>query len=237
MLAGPAAPFGPLSLVVDGLEAALDRLVAGSPVLVVPGRSLVLEGASISLERTRTRAMITLDDGVVASAPAVRAAAAVARAALPELAPAIASGVAALADGLLPEGVRALAGLGEGLTPAGDDVVAGYAAAVFALGRRTPTPISVLAGARAAPLGLAYLRCAERGELPDAAARLLLAIRRGSPAGVEAGLSGLHTWGASSGSAIAWGMIAGVARCLTVSAGDPLVTSSPIAVTQAPSRS
>jgi hypothetical protein len=216
MLAGPAAPFGPLSLVVEGIEEALDELAAGSPARLVAGQSLVLDSASISLERTRPRAMIALDHGVLASAAAVGAAAVAARAALPELAAPIMGGVKALAAGLLREGARALAGAGEGLTPAGDDVLAGYAAAALALGRPTPTAVSALAARRAAPLGLAYLRCAERGELPDVAARLLLAIRRGSHAGVEAALPGLEAWGASSGSAIAWGMTTAASRHLTV---------------------
>jgi hypothetical protein len=213
MLADPDVPFGPLSLVVRGMGDALDELAAGSRVRVVAGQWLRLENASISLERTRTRVTIALDDGVVASAAAVGAAAAAAREALPDPAPPIMHGVAALAAGRLRESVHKLAGLGEGLTPAGDDVLAGYAAAVYALGTsRGAAPVSALAAARASPLGLAYLRCAERGELPDVGARLLRAIRRGSVAAVQAALPSLQSWGASSGSALAWGMTAAVAR-------------------------
>jgi hypothetical protein len=218
MLAGAAVPFGPLSLVVEEVEEALGTLVAGSAARVVAGQGLTVEHVSISLQRTRTRSTLELDHGLVASAAASGDAAAAARAALPELAPPIMSGIAALAAGRLREGVRALAGLGEGLTPAGDDVLAGYSAALFALGRSREgggVPASALAAPRASPLGLAYLRCAERGELPDLAARLLLAIRRGVAEAVQAAVVDLEAWGASSGLGLAWGITAAVAHYLS----------------------
>jgi hypothetical protein len=223
MLAGAAVPFGPLSLVVEELEEGLDTLVAGSVVRVVAGQRLTVENVAISLQRARTRAMLELDDGLVAPAAAIGDAAAAVRAALPELAPPIMSGIAALAAGRLREGVRALAGLGEGLTPAGDDVLAGYSAALVALGRSGDgdgVAASALAGPRASPLGLAYLRCAERGELPDLAARLLLAIRRGFAEAVQTALVDLEAWGASSGLGLAWGMTAAVAHCLSTAPID-----------------
>jgi hypothetical protein len=76
--------------------------------------------------------------------------------------------------------VQELAGRGEGLTPVGDDVLAGFAAMRHALGR----PVCIDKG-RCSPLGRAYLCCAERGELPEAP---------------------LSRWGATSGTAMLWGM-------------------------------
>jgi hypothetical protein len=67
--------------------------------------------------------------------------------------------------------------------------------------------LSALAAGRASPLGLAYLRCAELGELPDAGARLLSAIRRGSAVDALASVDRLRDWGASSGVALGWGIV------------------------------
>ena len=109
---------------------------------------------------------------------------------------------AAIADAA----VAALAGRGEGLTPAGDDVLAGAAAWWHADG--AAPRLGARAAARSSPLGLAYLRCAERGELPDAAARTLAAIRAGDAALAGRRARGLARWGASSGAAILWGVAA-----------------------------
>jgi Protein of unknown function (DUF2877) len=105
--------------------------------------------------------------------------------------------------------VSALAGLGRGLTPEGDDVLAGYA------GWRSATCDPVLISGRAtglaSPIGLAYLRCAERGELPDGAARLVAACRAGDTAAGLSALPDLRRWGSTSGAAVAWGIGAGTA--------------------------
>ncbi len=138
------------------------------------------------------------------------AAAMAALADLPEPPQRLRPGIAMLAAGRIRDSVRALAGLGEGLTPEGDDVLAGAAAALFWLRSAATESISTLADGRASPLGLAYLRCAERGELPDGAAQLLGAIRGGSPRGVAAALTSVRSWGASSGTALAWGICAAV---------------------------
>ena len=125
-----------------------------------------------------------------ALAPGWRAALA---AALDVVAPApaeLAAGLDALAAGDLAAGVAALAGRGEGLTPAGDDALAGFAAWRWARGAPVALPAQ-----RCAPLGRDYLRCAERGELPQPAAAVLEAIlagdarRRGAP-GARAGRLG-----------------------------------------------
>jgi hypothetical protein len=173
LLTRPGAPFGPLSLAVDGLDRL--GLRPGAPAEVTRDRLLVGERA-VSLERMRVRH----------SARTILAAGA-ARAPLPNPPALLEPGISALAGARVTDAVKLLAGLGEGLTPAGDDVLAGYAAVRFAIA--APVALSQLASGRASPLGLAYLRCAERGELPDAP---------------------LRSWGASSGLAIAWGMNAAV---------------------------
>jgi hypothetical protein len=169
------ASFGPLSVVVDELDRL--ELQPGAPAQVVPGRLLVGDRV-LSLERMRERSSVAVDEAST-TPPA----------SLPAPPPPLEAGIAALAAGRVPDAVRLLAGLGDGLTPAGDDVLAGYAAARLALGSPVAPAVSTLASGRSSPLGLAYLRCAERGELPDAP---------------------LRSWGASSGIAIAWGMNAAV---------------------------
>lgn len=173
LLAAPSAPFGPLSVAVDGLDRL--ELRPGMPAEVTRGQ-LRLGDRSLALERMRGRRCPGADPGSAASCAAV---------ADPPVS--LEAGIAALVAARVTDAVRLLAGLGDGLTPAGDDVLAGYAAARFALGR--PVAISPMAAGRASPLGLAYLRCAERGELPDAP---------------------LRSWGASSGFALAWGINAAV---------------------------
>ncbi|HET6550784.1 MAG TPA: DUF2877 domain-containing protein, partial [Solirubrobacter sp.] len=109
---------------------------------------------------------------------------------------ALAPGLEALRRGDLEDAVALLAGRGEGLTPAGDDVLAGYAA-------RCRVRLSRLAAGRASPLGLAYLRCAERGELPDVVARVLGAR---DPDTARRRARALSRWGSSSGAAMLWGI-------------------------------
>jgi hypothetical protein len=119
----------------------------------------------------------------------------------------LAPGLRALARGRVEPAVQLLAGRGDGLTPAGDDALAGYAAWRHSTGR--PVAISGLAAGRSSPLGLAYLRCAERGELPGAGVALLAALRSGDPAHASAAARTLRGWGASSGAAMLWGIAAG----------------------------
>ena len=198
LVAEPSLPFGPLSVAVAGFDR-LD-LGPGLPVQALPGR-LVLGDQVVSLERMRERGGACRDSIVLGTPPAVT---------LPNPPDAVQGGIAALAAGRLLAAVRSLAGVGEGLTPAGDDVLAGYAAARAAIG--CSVTLSTVAAGRSSPLGLAYLRCAERGELPDVAARVLAAICRGSPSEVAATLPALRTWGATSGVALGWGLVAGVWR-------------------------
>jgi Protein of unknown function (DUF2877) len=114
----------------------------------------------------------------------------------------LADGLAALRRGALDEAVTRLAGRGAGLTPAGDDVLAGFAAWREAAG------LAERAAERASPIGLAYLRCAERGELPEPADRTLRAIRAGDAGLARLRSRSLSRWGASSGAAILWGIAA-----------------------------
>jgi hypothetical protein len=71
-----------------------------------------------------------------------------------------------------------------------------------------PVSLSPRACGRSSPLGLAYLRCAERGELPEPAGALLQALVAGDAAAAGRRARRLATWGASSGAALFWGMAA-----------------------------
>jgi hypothetical protein len=82
-------------------------------------------------------------------------------------------------------------------------MLAGYAAWRHAAG----APVR-LSSRRCSPLGHAYLRCAERGELPAAGERVIRAIRAGDAAAARRSARALAGWGASSGTAILWGVAA-----------------------------
>lgn len=202
VVASPRAPVGPLSLLVAGLGS--DRAVAGWPA-TAQGLTLRLGPHRLSLAGTR-----------VASAPAACAdagrdatsALAAALAASPEPPPALAGGLSALARGELGQAVALLAGRGDGLTPAGDDILAGYAGWRHAAG--APVALSAAAAGRSSPIGLAYLRCAERGELPQPAEALCAALRAGDGVTAARRARVLRTWGTSSGPALLWGIAAAV---------------------------
>jgi hypothetical protein len=194
LVATARAPRGPLSLVVAGLEAA--PLRAGAPATVTDG-AVVVEGAPPIALPAAAAAARTAPPGL---APGWRAALAAAVAAAPAPPPELEPGLGRLRAGDEPAGVAALAGRGPGLTPAGDDALAGFAAWRHAAG----APVALPAG-RCSPLGAAYLRCAQRGELPEVAARVLDAIRAGDAARAARRARALRQWGASSGAAILWG--------------------------------
>jgi hypothetical protein len=201
MVAERGVPFGPLSLsVAEPLD-----LRAGAPARV-EGERLLLGGAAVSIESVRMRRPPAPPPGCGDPGGVAEATAAVLAGCSP-LPASLRPGVAALRRGRLADATRSLAGLGEGLTPAGDDVLAGYAAWRAAEGQ--PVTLHSSAAGRSSPIGLAYLRCAQRGELPDAAAAVLAGIRLGSTSMVEAALPALHEWGSSSGAALAWGLAAG----------------------------
>ncbi len=194
---GPRGPFGPLTIAVAGLT----RLVPGWPVRAAGG----------SLQVGPVRIALALPPCAAAPMPeparpsAVDAALTAARAAAPPPPAWLRPGIARLAVGD-PAAASALAGLGEGLTPAGDDVLAGFAAALAATGREMSPPVSLITERLASPLGLAYLRCAERGELPDRADALLRALLAGEPVAAARRARLLAMWGGSSGFALFWGM-------------------------------
>jgi len=193
LLAPPRAPLGPLSLLVEGLDA----LEPGAAARVVPG-ALHVGGAWIDLAGAR----------VPPRAPVVplhaewRSALAAARRSCP--APGgLEDGVEALRRGAVAEAAAMLAGRGPGLTPTGDDVLAGFAGWRHADG----APVSLTA-VRGSPIGLAYLRCAERGELPESAQRTLDAVRGGDATLAARRARILARWGATSGGAMLCGMAA-----------------------------
>jgi hypothetical protein len=199
LLAPARSPLGPLSILVAGLArgdlVVGEHAVVGGGALVVGPLRIELAGAREAPEPRATElgpgwpAALEAALGGVAAPP-----------------PALLRGLDALTAGDLPRAVAQLAGRGDGLTPAGDDVLAGFAAWRWAGG----APVS-LAAERCAPLGRDYLRCAERGELPDPAAAVLDAIRSADPRAAARRASRLAGWGASSGAALLWGIAAGAA--------------------------
>jgi hypothetical protein len=195
LLAHPSAQHGPLSLHV----ARLGPLVAGMPARVVDG------GLEIGDRRIALAGMRVVPARRV-PAPRVR----------PPAPPVpcrseLRAGVETLARGDLVAAVDLLAGRGEGLTPAGDDVLAGYAGWMATVG--TPVRVAEAAADRTIALSLAYLRCAERGELPAAAEALIVALGTGDAAGAARSARALARWGATSGRALMLGMDAAARRC------------------------
>jgi Protein of unknown function (DUF2877) len=205
LLAEPSATFGPVTVSVLGFGEL--RLEPGSAVRV-DGARLRLGPGAVSLERMRPRGCLA--PRVTADLRSIVPAAAAAAAQLPTPAHSLLGGITALASGLSDAAVDQLAGRGPGLTPAGDDVLAGYAGSrsIIDRGGAARSRLSARAAGRSSPLGLAYLRCGERGELPDPGARLLGAICAGSAEDVRVACRRLRKWGASSGTALGWGITA-----------------------------
>jgi hypothetical protein len=203
LLSDPDAPFGPLSVAVAGLRRAALR--PGQAAQVGPGW-LRLGEQVVCLERLRRRGSARSTRAGRASAVVEATAAALAVTGGPP--EGLVPGLRALRRGRTGEGAKRLAGLGEGLTPAGDDALAGYAAWRHATD--APVQLSALAAGRSSPLGQAYLRCAERGELPEAGAAVLAAVFAGDPRAAATAAVALRDWGASSGAALLWGIEAGV---------------------------
>ena len=184
LVAIPRAPRGPLSLLVTGLHKS--PLSPGDRAEITADE---LRVGALRVDLTRLATPVHATPAHAVAGPAHLAPPAHAVAAPAHLAAALAAapappaslrpGLRALSAGDLPAALACLAGRGEGLTPAGDDVLAGFAAARHRAGR----PVSFDAS-RCSPLGRAYLRCAERGQLPE----------------------DLSRWGSSSGTAMLWGM-------------------------------
>ncbi len=210
LVAGARAPRGPLTILVSGLEAAPLR----------PGDAAHVDGALYVGGHTIALGLRPAS-GLAAGPlrPGWRAALTAALESAPGPPQELAAGLAALRAGDVEAAVGALAGRGEGLTPAGDDVLAGYAAWRHAANLKGSDPfshranlkgsdpvLSRLAAGRASPIGLAYLECAERGELPDVAAGVVTAIRAGDAAAARRRARALSRWGGTSGTAILWGV-------------------------------
>jgi hypothetical protein len=205
LVTGPRALVGPLSLLVAGLgrrpaEAGWEAYVDGARALVVGPHRIGVRAIAHPVSPPPPSAR-----------PGMAAAMAAALAACPPAATALRPGLAALEQAALAPAVELLAGRGEGLTPAGDDVLAGYAAWRFGAG--APVMLSSLAAARSSPIGLAYLRCAERGELPAPATALIAAVRGGDARAAGRHARALRGWGTSSGAALVWGIAAASKRC------------------------
>lgn len=191
---------GPLTLLVEALPPR--PFAAGAPAAVARD-TLVVDGIAIDVSGVQPFTRPGRPPRAADVEPAVVAALDACPAPLPDLR----EGLDALTAGDLDAAVRLLAGRGPGLTPAGDDVLAGYAAWWHAEG--AAPRVSDAAAGRSAPLGLAYLRCAERGELPAAAERALDAVRAADAVLAARHARALRSWGASSGAALLWGIAAG----------------------------
>jgi hypothetical protein len=198
-LCGPRTPRGPLSIAV----ADLPEPIAPGWRAEVLGSVLAVGPVRVSLADAERAPAVTT--GPVGRPGAVGAAIAAARAEVPSPAPALVPGLTLLAAGEVAAAALALAGLGDGLTPAGDDVLMGHAGACASAGR--DVCVSDAAVSRCSPIGLAYLRCAERGELPEPADALLRAVTEGDPAAAARRARTLASgWGASSGASLFWGL-------------------------------
>jgi hypothetical protein len=211
LLSTARAPIGPLTVSVGGLERT--PLSPGTPILRAARDRIETPVLSIDV----AAAQVVRPDPPGPLRPGWERALAAALARCPPAPAGLRGGLAALRRGAAPEAVAALAGRGPGLTPAGDDVLAGYAAWRHADG--APVALAALGGDRCSPLGMAYLRCAERGELPVVASAVLEAVRAGAidRAGARAGA--LSRWGATSGAAMLWGMAAAAAHGATGATG------------------
>ncbi len=204
--APPRAPRGPLTLIVAGLESS--PLAPGARV---DARGGALEIGPLRIDLGGLPAIGTVVEMPPRSTPRPgwRAALAAALDVVPAPPAELDGGLAALRLGEVAEAVAALAGRGGGLTPAGDDVLTGFAAWRHRDGRAAA--LSGSGAGRCSPIGIAYLRCAERGELPEPAALAMRAIRDGDARLARMRARALSAWGASSGAAILWGIAAAAA--------------------------
>jgi hypothetical protein len=114
----------------------------------------------------------------------------------------------------LPSGApESVVGLGPGLTPSGDDVLAGYLLACRAFGAPVPSLPDL---GRTTALSGALLRYAERGVCIPQLAAVLAALGGDSP--VEDALDALLAVGATSGAALAAGVLRGAEEFAGVAA-------------------
>lgn len=114
-----------------------------------------------------------------------------------------------------------LIGLGPGLTPAGDDVVAGVFAAIALWGRLNVGAVEAVlshAASATSSLSSSLLRCAAAGQVIPQAAAVLVAL--GGLGMLRPALEDLLGVGATSGVALALGLVAGARAVLATPAGQ-----------------
>jgi hypothetical protein len=198
-LCGPRTMRGPLSIAIAGLP---ERLAPGWRAEVLES-VLAVGPVRVSFADAERAAVATASPAGRPHAVAVAIAAA--RSEVPSPPPAVVPGLTLLAAGEVAKATLALAGLGDGLTPAGDDVLMGYAGACAWAGCAICVSDTVVT--RTSPLSVAYLRCAEHGELPEPAEALLRAVTEGDSAAAARRARRLADgWGGSSGVGFFWGL-------------------------------
>jgi Protein of unknown function (DUF2877) len=114
-----------------------------------------------------------------------------------------------LAAGDLRRAAELLGGRGPGLTPAWDDVLAGLllaAATLWGPGSR-PALAEAVAAAHTNDIAAAFLRWAARGQGIAPVHDLLYAVARGDAAAARRALGELRSFGASSGTDLAYGLM------------------------------
>jgi uncharacterized protein DUF2877 len=216
LVATPRAPRGPLTLLVSGLER--------QPL--APGDHAFVDHALHIGPHTIPLIAAAPPPPPEPFRPGWRTALAAALQAVPSPPRDFTPGLAALQAGDTESAIPLLAGRGEGLTPAGDDVLAGHAylrgqtlyvrSTAPSHFRPRPKPkgsdplscvyVSALAVGRASPIGLAYIRCAERGEVPEVVGRVVDAVRAGDVVAARLRARAVSRWGSSSGAAMLWGV-------------------------------
>lgn len=111
-----------------------------------------------------------------------------------------------LAAGDLRRAAKVLGGRGAGLTPAGDDVLAGLVLAAATLWGPVDALTDTVEAARTNDIAAAFLHWAARGQSIAPVHDLLHAIARGDAAAVRRALAELRSFGASSGTDLAYGI-------------------------------
>jgi len=121
---------------------------------------------------------------------------------------------------LITESVHSLTGLGVGLTPSGDDVLTGLLAAIVLLSQAQGTYNRFLsitenivssATGRSNTLSLTYLRHASRGEITNTLSSYISSLVSQGYQSIEEVTKQLFSYGATSGSELAFGAYLGVA--------------------------
>jgi len=115
-----------------------------------------------------------------------------------------------LAAGDLTRAAEVLGGRGAGLTPAGDDVLAGILLSAATLWGPTPSAADAAKAARTNDIAAAFLHWAARGQSIAPVHDLLHALACDDAAAARQALAALRSFGASSGSDLAYGLTLGL---------------------------